>query len=158
MGFSPFGIDDEMDAKWPLGESYRAIDSVAPMILEHQGAGDLHGYVLSREHPGVDFTVAGYTVHVVLDEIFGSHAQTGFGLIFLSGRDEFTGVGKGFRVTFTPRTGLKAGIGAVDEGSFADGKWVAGRRLNGDENDQGKAWRFDSKQVRTEKVTLYGYE
>jgi hypothetical protein len=46
----------------------------------------------------------------------------------------------------------------VDEGAFVEGKWVPGRRLNGDENDQGKAWRFDSKQVRAEKVTVYRYE
>jgi hypothetical protein len=32
------------------------------------------------------------------------------------------------------------------------------RRLNGDENDQGKAWRFDGRQVKTEKVTLYRFE
>jgi hypothetical protein len=106
----------------------------------------------------VDFTVAGYTVQVTLDEIFGSHAQNGFGLIFPSGRDEFVGVGRGFRVSFTPRIGPHAGIAAVDEGRFVDGKWVPGRRLNGDENDQGKAWRVDSKQVRTEKVTLYRYD
>jgi hypothetical protein len=114
--------------------------------------------VLNGPHPSVDFTVEGYTVHVSLDEIFGSHAENGFGLIFPSGSGEFTGVGKGFRVTFTPRTGLHAGIGAVDEGSFADGKWVPGRRLNGDENDQGKTWRFDPRQVKTEKVSLYRFE
>jgi hypothetical protein len=158
MGFSPFGIDDEMDSKGALAASYHAIESVAPMVLEHQAAGDLHGFVLDRSHPSVEFTVAGYTVQVTLDEIFGSHAQTGFGLIYPTGHDEFVGVGKGFRVSFTPRTGLHAGIAAVDEGAFVEGKWVPGRRLNGDENDQGKAWRFDPKQVRTEKVTLYRYE
>jgi hypothetical protein len=50
------------------------------------------------------------------------------------------------------------GIGAVDEGTFEDGKWVPGRRLNGDENDQGKGWRFDPRHLSTEKVTLYRYE
>jgi hypothetical protein len=50
------------------------------------------------------------------------------------------------------------GIAAVDEGSFDDGKWVPGRRLNGDENDQGKAWRFDPRQLKSEKVTLYRFE
>jgi hypothetical protein len=46
----------------------------------------------------------------------------------------------------------------VDEGTFEDGKWVPGRRLNGDENDQGKGWRFDSRQLRTEKVRLYRFD
>jgi len=158
MGFSPFGIEDDMDPKGALPESYRAIGAVASMILEHQGAGDLHGFVLDRDNPSADFTIGSYTVHVNLDEIFGSHAQKGFGLLFPSGQDEFTGVGKGFRVSFTARAGLHAGIAAVDEGKFVEGKWVPGRRLNGDENDQGKGWRFDPRQVRTEKVSLYRYE
>jgi hypothetical protein len=96
MGFSPFGIDDEMDPKGALAASYHAIESVAPMVLEHQAAGDLHGFVLDRSHPSVDFTVAGYTVQVTLDEIFGSHAQNGFGLIFPSGRA--SGGVSGFRL------------------------------------------------------------
>jgi Domain of unknown function (DUF5597) len=97
---------------------------------------------------------------VTLDEIFGGHAESGFGLIMASGPDEFLGVGKGFRVSFIARsaTGPQVGIGTVDEGTFEDGKWVPGRRLNGDENDQGKGWRFDSRQVRTEKVKLYRFE
>ena len=158
MGFSPFGIDSELNPKGELAESYHALEAVAPMILEHQAAGDLHGFVLDRSHPSVDFTVGGYTLRVVLDEIFGSHAEKGFGLIFPSGPDEFLGVGKGFRVSFLARSGKHVGIGAVDEGTFAEGKWVPGRRLNGDENDQGKAWRFDPRQVRTEKVSLYRFD
>jgi beta-galactosidase GanA len=160
LGFSPFGIEDDKDPNGALATSYHAIATVAPMVLEHQSAGDLHGFVLDRSHPSVDFTIAGYTVHVVLDEIFGEHAQNGFGMIMPAGKDEFLGVGKGFRVSFTPRlaTGPNVGIAAVDEGSFVDGKWVPGRRLNGDENDQGGAWRFDSQKVRTEKVSLYRFQ
>ena len=95
MGFSPFGIDDEMDPKGALAQSYHAIEIVAPMVLEHQAAGDLHGFVLDRSHSSVDFTVAGYTVHVTLDEIFGTHAQNGFGLIFPPGRMSSWGSAKG---------------------------------------------------------------
>jgi hypothetical protein len=159
LGFSPFGIDDEMDPKGPLAASYNAIAALAPLVLEHQSAGDLHGFVLDRNHPSDDFTIAGYTVHVTLDEIFGQHAQNGFGLIMSSGPDEFLGAGKGFRVAFTPRSAATphAGIAAIDEGSFVDGKWMPGRRLNGDENDGGTAWRFDSKQIHTEKVSLYRF-
>ena len=74
------------------------------------------------------------------------------------GKDAFLGVGKGFRVTFSANSGPQVGIAAVEEGRSEDGKWIAGRRLNGDENDQGQHWRFDSRMVRTEKVTLYRYE
>jgi hypothetical protein len=81
-------------------------------------------------------------------------------MIIADGNDAFLGVGKGFRVSFTPRpeSGPQAGVGAITEGRFDDGKWVPGRRLNGDEDDQGKFWRFDSRGIRTEKVTVYRFE
>jgi hypothetical protein len=160
FGFSPFGIDSELDEKGELAGSYHALAGMEPMLLGHQSAGDVHGFVLSQGRNSVDFTISGYTVHVTLDEIFGNHAENGFGLIMAAGNDKFIGVGKGFRVSFTPRSngGQQVGIAAVDEGTFEDGKWVPGRRLNGDENDQGKAWRFDSRHLKTEKVTLYRFE
>jgi beta-galactosidase GanA len=160
LGFSPFGIESEAGDTDPLGESYRAIGAVAPLLLEHQSAGDVHGFLLDRERSSVDFTMNGYTVHVSLDSIFGGQAESGFGLIMADGKDAFLGVGKGFRVTFSSSSGSgpKVGIGEVEEGRFEDGKWIAGRRLNGDEDDQGGHWRFDPRQVRTEKITLYRYE
>jgi hypothetical protein len=160
FGFSPFGIDSEMDEKGDLATSYATIAKLAPLLAEHQSAGDVHGFVLGKGHDSVDFTMGGYVLHVTLDEIFGHHAESGYGLIMATGPDEFLGAGEGFRVSFTPlaASGQQVGIAAVDEGSFEDGKWVGGRRLNGDENDQGKGWRFDGRQLRTEKVTLYRFE
>lgn len=160
IGFSPFAIESEASETDPLGESYKAIESVMPLLIEHQSAGDVHGFVLDRDRHDVDFTMNGYTVHVTLDSIFGSGTESGYGMIMADGKDAFLGVGKGFRVTFTPHpeSGPHVGIGAITEGKFEDGKWIAGRRLNGDENDQGKFWRFDSRGVHTEKVTLYRFE
>jgi len=116
--------------------------------------------MLDRQHPDATFTIGGYTVHVSLDSIFGSHTESGYGLVMATGPEEFLGVGKGFRVAFTTpaQSRTKAGIGAIDEGTFEDGKWIPGRRLNGDENDQGAYWRFDPRKVSIEKVKLYRYE
>ena len=160
FGFSPFGIDGEMDDKGALASSYGVIAGLAPILLEHQSAGDVHGFVLDKNHSTVDFTIGAYTLHIALDELFGAHAESGFGLIMATGPDEFLGAGKGFRVSFARRSssGPQVGIAAVDEGTFEAGKWVPGRRLNGDEDDQGKGWRFDWRQVSTEKVTLYRFE
>ena len=59
---------------------------------------------------------------------------------------------------------------AVDEGTFVDGRWVAGRRLNGDETGRGNSWRFldftaaDGRAFTNElatgisKCTVYRYE
>ena len=160
LGFSPFGSDSEMDEKGDLAASYAALEPVAPLILEHQSAGDVHGFVLDPGHPSADFEMNGVALHVSLDEIFGSGAKNGYGLIIATGKDEFLGVGKGFRVSFSTQSdaGVHVGIAAVDEGRLEAGRWVPGRRLNGDENDQGKYWRFDSQQVKTEKAALYRYE
>jgi beta-galactosidase GanA len=160
FGFSPFAIEDNMDPKQDLAASYNAISSLAPLLLEHQAAGDVHGFVLDKQHPSAEFTIGGYVLHVSLDSIFGSHTDSGYGLVMATGPDEFLGAGRGFRIFFTPANppGKQAGIAAIDEGTFKDRKWVPGRRLNGDENDQGGYWRFDSPKVNTEKATLYRYE
>lgn len=160
LGFSPFGIDSSMTGNDDLANSYRAIAQVAPMLLEQQTQGNVHGFVLDKDHPSVDFFMQGYTVQVSLDGVFGFHAQNGFGLIMATGPDKFLGAGKGFRVSFTPRSSSvpRVGLAAVDEGTFEDGKWVQGRQLNGDENDQGRYWRFDPSKVHIEKADLYRFQ
>ncbi len=160
IGFSPFAIESEASDKDPLGESYATLAKLAPMILAHQAAGDIHGFVLDRDHRSVDFTMGDFVLHVSLDNSFDGQAQSGYGLIMATGSDSFLGAGKGFRVTFTPqpRTGPHVGISYVEEGDFKDGKWIAGRRLNGDEDEQGVAWRFNPHGQTIEKVVLYRYE
>ena len=69
------------------------------------------------------------------------------------------GAGKGFRVSFQGDNGpTKAGLASVDEGRFEHGKWIGGRRLNGDETDQGNYWRFDERQINIERAVVYRYE
>ena len=155
--FCPFAIEDNMEPKQDLALSYNVVSQLAPILLEQQAAGNVHGFLLDKQHPNADFAMGGYTAHVSLDEIFGFHSESGFGLIMATGPDEFLGAGKGFRVTFTPAsaTRTRVGIASVDEGGFEDGRWIPGRRLNGDENDQGHYWRFDPRHLHTEKATLY---
>ena len=161
IGFSPFAIDSfTAEEATDLGASYSAIASVAPILLEQQAKGNVHGFSLTREHPWVEFSMNGYTVRVSLDEIFGNHTEKGFGLIMATGQDEFLGVGKGFRVLITARASspFKLGYASIDEGVYEDGKWRPGRRLNGDENDQGSYWRFDTRSIKIEKAVLYRYQ
>ena len=58
------------------------------------------------------------------------------------GPDECLAAGSGpVEVTFSPNTpgAPIAGILSIDEGTYVDGRWVPGRRLNGDENGQGNS-------------------
>jgi beta-galactosidase GanA len=161
IGFSPFAIESfNAEQTTDLGASYSAIASVAPILLEQQTKGKVHGFSLTREHPSVEFVMNGYTVRVSLDEIFGNHTEKGFGLIIATGQNEFLGVGKGFRVLISARepSPFKLGYASIDEGTYEDGKWKPGRRLNGDENDQGNYWRFDPQSIRIEKAVLYRYK
>jgi Domain of unknown function (DUF5597)/Beta-galactosidase len=160
IGFSPFAIDSFPEGTTDLSASYGAIASVAPILLEQQTKGNVHGFTLTKEHPSVEFSMNGDTVHLSLDEIFGNRSEKGFGLIIATGQNEFLGIGKGFRVLITPRSSspFKLGYASIDEGTYEDGKWTPGRRLNGDENDQGNYWRFDARSIKIEKAVLYRYQ
>ncbi len=160
LGFSPFGIDSWNDSKNELGKSYEVLMQLAPAILQHQGAGEMAGFLLDRQSSSTAFVMKGYLVTVSLDEIFGRGAEKGFGLIIATGPNEFLGAGQGFRVSVKPWSPgpPRAGIGFVEEGKFVNGNWAAGRRLNGDENDQGHYWRFSPQEIHIEKAVVYRFE
>ncbi|HUI42057.1 MAG TPA: DUF5597 domain-containing protein [Terriglobia bacterium] len=159
IGFSPFGIDSWDDKDNDLGKSYGVLAEIAPIVLAHEGADEMTGFLLGESHPQVTVTLGGYQVEVSLDEIFGSGANTGFGLIIATGLNQFLGAGSGFRVRFSPKSPgpPHVGMASIDEGSFVGGGWIPARRLNGDEDDQGKYWRFAPQRVNLEKASLYRY-
>jgi beta-galactosidase GanA len=161
IGTSPFAVDSMEDpADSPLARSYAALRQVAPLLLDHQGRGATTGFLLDKEHPSVTRTLGEYELEISLDEVFFYKSEHGYGLLVAVGPDEFVGAGSGFRVRFRPKGGApgKVGIASVDEGAFHGGRWVPGRRLNGDENDQGRAWRFSGQRVGVERCTVYRYE
>ena len=52
--------------------------------------------------------------------------------------DEFLFVGPQLTPSFALESGPgRAVVGSKDEGHFENGKWIAGRRLNGDESGRG---------------------
>lgn len=169
LGFSPFGIDAGMhgesssastnpaDGDAQLAASYKLLAQLQPELAAAQERGDVHGFVLDKTHPEVDFVMHGATVHVSLDQLFGYHAENGYGLILQEGPNQFLGAGKGFRVSFTPRDpgAPIIGIASIVEGQFLDGSWAPGRTLNGDEADQGENWRFAPFAVTIERATTY---
>ncbi len=165
IGFSPFAIDaiGAAAAAVPEGEraavgaAYGILRQISPQVLLHQARGDLVGFVLDGDHPSVTASLGGEMLEISLDELFGHKAERGAGLIMPNGPGQFLGAGSGFRVTFRslPGVGGRVGIAAVDEGVFRDGAWVPGRRLNGDEDDQGRAWRFPPLEPGIETCTLY---
>src|SRR5450432_347388 len=145
IGVSPFGID-HLAKDAALGKSYDVLGQLSTIITEKQSKGEIVGFVVDEKNPSFTYTLGGYAIEISLDEIFGHKAKLGYGIVMTDdGPNKFIGAGSGFRVRFYPEVkSYKTiiGIGSVDEGMFSNNKWMAGRRLNGDENDQGRAWRF----------------
>jgi beta-galactosidase GanA len=171
IGVSPFGIDmvgkitfGSEPAKGPkesgLSKSYDILKQLSPLILEKQAAGEIVGFVVDEKNPVITYTLGDYKIEISLDELFGNKAKVGYGIVMTDGSNAFIGAGCGFRVRFYPKEENKdiVGIGSVDEGMFRNGVWVPGRRLNGDENDQGRAWRFAFRKLNIEKCTVYRYK
>ena len=174
IGFSPFGID-RPDFPRPaapgaspfpppagavLANNYAILAQIAPIVLAHQGTDTITGFALDKDHPSFVTTLGGMTMEISLDDLFGRKAERGYGIVIAIGPDEFLGAGTGFRVIFKSVAGSpgKVGIGTVDEGVFHDGQWIKGRRLNGDETDQGRAWRFNPWTLSIERCTTYRHE
>ncbi len=168
VGFSPFGIDSFVDTEREilmdkdndLGRSYEVLRNLAPIILQHEGRREMAGFLLNKDHPQTTVELNGYRLDVTLDQIFETEAQTGYGLVIGVGPDEFLGAGSGFRIAFSLKKAGPAhvGIGSVEEGTFSGDVWIPGRRLNGDEDDQGRCWRFIPKRIHIEKAVVYRYE
>jgi beta-galactosidase GanA len=170
FGFSPFSIDSmpEAGAK-SLGELYGMLDSLAPLILERRGTDRMAG-----ARPPI-----GFDDHADLADqqrTFGQHRltlrfidpwtprdkqtpETHGALILQLGPDEFLIAGRGVTVTFAPVDGKgKTGIERIDEGRFVDGRWVAGRLLNGDQTHQGRHLRLPIEDFGIQRVKLYRYQ
>jgi hypothetical protein len=81
------------------------------------------------------------------------------GLFIATGPDDFIIVGRGMNVYFASATNPSenVGLGTVDEGVYTDGRWVPGRRLNGDETPEWKALRFQADNYGIQRVKLYRY-
>ena len=161
IGVSPFGID-HLAKDAALGKSYDALSQLSSIITEKQAKGETIGFVVDEKNPSFTLNLGGYTLEISLDEIFGHRSKLGYGIVMTDdGPNKFIGAGSGFRVRFFPTVKDNKtiiGIGNVDEGEFINNKWVPGRRLNGDENDQGRAFRFGFRKLAIQKCTVYKYE
>lgn len=83
------------------------------------------------------------------------------GVLFISlGPDEYLIAGSGTAtIGFAPNTpgDPTAGILSLEEGAYVNGRWVPGRRLNGDENGSGKNVRIGGRNGMIQRVKLYRY-
>ena len=163
MAFSPFGIDGMVGGA-PDAVGYDVLAQLAPMILKHQGKGEMNAILLKPGDPLQKVRVGNYTIEVTPTKPRGAPAtapaqQTAASaaLFIATGPDEYFMVGNGATITFssnTPGTPL-AGIGTVEEGTFVNGKWVPGRLLAGDDTEEGDYLFLRNNSIL--RVTVYRY-
>jgi beta-galactosidase GanA len=172
IGFGPFSIESG-DEKLPntLTAAYAVLEQLSPAILSAQGLGTMAGF---RPRVLFDETVIDTPVKQVLGHYQftvsfvdtqsprekQSTASHG-GMIIQSGPEEYLVAGQGIIVTFAPvGDGPEtAGIDSAWEGTFdAQGRWIPGRLLNGDQTHQGRHVRLAPGEFQIQRVRLYRYQ
>jgi hypothetical protein len=169
MGISPFDIESIADpSTHPLGKCYEILDSLKPLILEHQGKNTMVGITprVAYNENVTDMVqnveLGGYKLKVTCetDDMWsptGEPKPSG-SIIIATGEDEFVVAGTGTVVTFASKThGEIVGIANIQEGSFVDGKWQGGRWLNGDQSHQGRHVRIPAGKWGIQRVRVYRY-
>ncbi len=176
IGYSPFGIDGRMNntSDNPFAQAYKVLTQLQPSILRAQSSGNISSVILNSANPKQSITLGGYMVTIALASNWrsGEAVESGYGLIIASGKDEFFAAGSNVHITFLPASQgpAVAGLDCVEEGVFENGKWIAGRRLNGDaimvdydlgaraaENRTGTGLKFQAVPS-IQKVKLYRFE
>jgi beta-galactosidase GanA len=167
IGFSPFAVDTAGEAaRASIAGGYALLRQLAPVILRSQGRGVMTAVLLDGDVPAVDLRLGTYALRARHDHTWEHAAGHDIGdarlwpragaLIACTGPDEYVIAGSGVIVTFAAE-GSSAGLLAVEEGRFDGDRFVAGRRLNGDETHQGRHVRLPSGAFGVQRVRLYRY-
>jgi hypothetical protein len=159
--FAPFGIDNIIyETRDPLDETYAILRRMSSLILENQGKGTMRGILVDEKSPVQSFEFGSYTIEAKLG---GDGNKVAGGLIIQTGPQEFICAGKAFDLFFLLKDkSMRVAIDAVYEGTFENGKWVAERRLNGDEVHastwDGTGLKFPGNRPAIQKISLYHYK
>lgn len=169
FGFSPFAVDNLPDAeaddsgKNPLAQSYAVLRQLEDLLPQAQREDRTRGLVLhaSNPRPAQTVSLGGYLFTATLARSWPARnllQDDGAMIVLQTGPDEFLIAGTALSVTVSvdadARGGI-AGIGSVEEGSRADGQWSTARRLNGDQNNQGRTISLPDHQFKLLRVKLY---
>lgn len=166
LSFSPFSIESTVTSeKEPIGKAYNLLQQLAPLITRYRAENAVRGFLLSKDSSAKEVRLGNYVITVKHEFTLGWSAGakdntwplTG-GMIIQVAPDEFYVAGTGIVLTFKSiLTGKKAGLLAVDEGSFKNSVWVPGRRMNGDQDHQGRHVRIPAGEYSIQHLKIYTY-
>jgi beta-galactosidase GanA len=176
FGFSPFQVENaEPEAQEAVTQAYGVLKQLTPAILaaqgqDSQGVRKMAGFKPRVLEDGtvldqpVSQTIGDYRFNVAFVDTWTPKADQKTaghgGIIIQIGPEEYLMAGRGLVVTFAG-AGDGAPIAGIDsavEGVFdAQGRWVPGRTLNGDQTHQGRHIRLPPDQFQIQRVKLYRY-
>ena len=178
MGISPFGIERQADAATPLAEAYGLLAQAAPEILEAQAKGAIKAVSLNAQHPTETVKLGNYSFAFSMGRMRGpapaaggnAQASASYAIVISTGPDDYTILGSGVQATFNGPGPSPAAVAKLEEGAYVDGRWVPGRRLNGDDimlnydapnkfikNESGQGFRIASGAPKALHLQIYGY-
>jgi hypothetical protein len=143
MGISPFGIERQADASTPLAQAYGLLGQAAPEILEAQATGAIKAVSLNAQHSTETVQLGNYTFAFAMGRMRqpppqpaaggGNAPASSYAILISTGPDDYTILGSGIQATFNGPGPSAAAIAKLEEGTYVEGRWVPGRRLNGDD-------------------------
>jgi beta-galactosidase GanA len=138
LGYSPFGIED-IEETHPLVETYSALAGLMPLIAAAHGRGRMTAFLQEADEESWFANLGGYRFRCRTSGKMADLKVPGSALLIDTGEGDFICVGRNLIFTFAPLDGaaLMAELVALDVGSFDNGEWRHGRRLNGDETAHG---------------------
>jgi hypothetical protein len=182
MGISPFGIERQADATTPLAQAYGLLAQAAPVILEAQAKGTIKAVSLNAQHPTETLQLGNYTLAFSMGRMrqpapaptpapAGGNAQTSsYAIVISTGPDDYVILGSGLQATFNGPGPSAAAVATLEEGTYVDGRWVPGRRLNGDDimlnydapnkaikNESGQGFRLAGGPPKALRLQIYRY-
>jgi hypothetical protein len=154
--YAPFGIDD-LETTHPLAESYALLQHMLPLIVERQGMGRMAGVFQEADGEVWVISLGGYCLRVQATGLLEPGAVPGGGMILALDEDEFVVAGRGITVQFStvPTALPDVEFLWLESGTYVDGAWVPGRRLNGDETNHGRAVKL-GRELGVCRVRLNG--
>ncbi|MEO5685454.1 MAG: DUF5597 domain-containing protein [Chitinophagaceae bacterium] len=163
IGFSPFSIEDAAGlSATGLQKSYAVLDQLSPLINGNAYL-LMDGVLLDKANPVQQTQMGGYRLNVSHDNTLGwtpaskdSSWSMGAALIMQTGKDDFMVAGTGVVITFSCTDSTQVpNILTADELQYENGKQIKGRRMNGDQDHQGRHIRIPDGQWGIQKVSMY---
>jgi hypothetical protein len=156
LGWSPFGVED-LNPDGQVAQAYKLLSPMIPQLAEWQAAGKVNAILVADGEKSEPVALGGYKITLSAGMGFGAPAakpdsgtelgggvslesralpsdKRTFAIVVNTAPDEYLFIGANGDPAFAIGSGSgKVIIASKDEGRYENGKWVPGRRINGDE-------------------------